>query len=131
MMGKIFDNIHVFFLWLAWLVIIAHLIIPHDHHLSDSFTTRENACPVSKGKTGHTSGFPMHCHAFNDLTSEKAIIYFFTENIRHNDFGIGSIFSPYTFKLQFSGIAIFEILRVSTDSHFLEYAVLRAPPSLT
>lgn len=132
-MGKIIKNIPAFFLWLAWLIITAHLIIPHDHHLADSFTADENACPVSngKGKTSHNSGFPVHCHAFNDLTSEKAINYFFSENIQHNDIGISNSFDPFKFDLQLPGITIFNLRKTFTDSYFLKFSALRAPPSLT
>jgi len=130
-MRKIIKNIPVFFLWLAWLVIIAHSIIPHDHQFADSFTAKEDACPVSNGKTGHNSGFPIHCHAFNDLTSEKALTYFFSENIRYNDISISSFFDPFAFELQFLCTTIIDIRKPFPDSHLLDLSPLRAPPSLS
>ena len=131
MMRKIIKNIPAFFLWLAWLVIIAHSIIPHDHQFADSFTSKDDACPVSKGKTGHSSGFPVHCHAFNDLTSEKALTYFFSENIQYNNILISSFIDPFVFKLQFLCITIIEIRIPFPDSHLMELSPLRAPPSLS
>jgi len=131
MMSKIIKNIPVFFLWLAWLVITAHVIIPHDHHSADSFTAKEDACPFSNGKTGQSSGFPIHCHAFNDLASEKASTYFLTENIRYNDVSISGFPDALTFELQVSCITIIDLQKPFTDSHLLELSPLRAPPSLT
>ncbi|MDO9340476.1 MAG: hypothetical protein Q7T72_08120 [Bacteroidales bacterium] len=131
MMRKIIKNISVFFLWLACLVIIAHVIVPHDHHLADSFTTKEDSCPVSNGKTGHSSGFPIHCHAFNDLTSEKATIYFFTCNIQYNDIVISSFFYPFAFELQFHYIPIIDLRESFPDPYLLELSQFRAPPLLS
>jgi hypothetical protein len=131
MMSKVFKNIPVFFLWIAWLVLTAHLIIPHDHHLSDSFSHQEESCPVSNGKTGHLPGFPVHCHAFNDLTSEKATICFVKRNIRYNDSATSSFFDSFTFDFQFPPIAIIDFREPIINSHFLELAHLRAPPSLS
>jgi hypothetical protein len=130
-MNKAVKNIPVFFMWLAWLVLTVHLIIPHDHHLSGSFSTRENKCPVSDGDTGHKSGFPIHCHAFNDLTSPKATTYFFLEIIRYNNITINSFFDPFALELQFLCITIIDIRKPFPDSHLLEFSPLRAPPSLS
>lgn len=130
-MSKIFKNISVFSLWLAWLVITAHLIIPHDHHLADSFTSKDDSCPVSNGKTDHSSGFPIHCHAFNDLNSEKAITYFFTCNIQYNDIVISSFFDPLAFELQFHYIPIIDLRESFPDPYLLELSQFRAPPSLS
>ncbi len=131
MMRKIIKNISVFFLWLAWLVITAHVIIPHDHHLAESFTNQEDSCPVSNGKTSHSSGFPVHCHAFNDLTSEKATTYYFTCNIQYNNIVISSFFDPFTFELQFHYILIIDLRESFPDPYFLELSQFRAPPSLS
>ena len=130
MKNKIIKYISVIFLWLAWLVLTAHVIIPHDHHLADSFTTKEDACPVSNGKTSHSSGFPVHCHAFNDLASEKATTYFFKFNIRYNDIAISSVFDPFAFEFQFPCITFIYLQNHLPDSHLLELSPYRAPPSI-
>ncbi|MCX6320220.1 MAG: hypothetical protein NTX93_00220 [Bacteroidia bacterium] len=131
MMHKIIKNIPAFFLLLAGLVITAHLIIPHDHHLADSFTTKEDSCPVSNGKSGHSSGFPIHCHAFNDLTSEKATAYYFICNIQNNDILISSFFDSLAFELQFHIIPIIDLRESFPDHYLLELSQFRAPPSLS
>jgi hypothetical protein len=130
-MRKVIKNIPVFFLCLAWLVITTHLIIPHDHHLTDPLSAKQDACPVSNAKTGHTSHFPMHCHAFNDLTSEKAINYFFTENIQYNDIQIPGFFDPLAFNMHLTGIPVFNIPSPILNSLYLGLTPLRAPPSLS
>jgi len=130
-MNKAIKNIHIFFLWLACLVITAHLIIPHDHHLADSFTSNDDSCPVSNGKTDHTSGFPVHCHALNDLTSEKATTFYFTNNIQNNDIVIRSIIDPFAFEFQFHIIPIIELREPFPDHYLLELSQFRAPPSIS
>ena len=129
-MSKVFKIIPVFSLWLACLVITAHLIIPHDHHIADSFSSMDDSCPVSNEKTDHTSGFPVHCHAFNDLTSEKATTYYLTCDIQNNDIVISSIFDPFAFELQFHIISIIELRDSFPDPYLLELSQFRAPPSL-
>ena len=130
-MSKVFKNISIFSLWIACVVITAHLIIPHDHHLADSFSTMEDSCPVSNGKTDHSSGFPIHCHAFNDLTSEKATTFYFTCNVQNNDIVIRSIIDPSAFELQFHIIPIIELREPFPDPYLLELSQFRAPPSLS
>jgi|WetSurMetagenome_2_1015567.scaffolds.fasta_scaffold00043_47 hypothetical protein len=71
-MSRICKKIPLFMLCLASMALIAHMVIPHDHHLSGSFSTEEDRCPESNNKTSHHPGIPVHCHAFNDLASEKA-----------------------------------------------------------
>jgi hypothetical protein len=129
-MMKIIKNIPVFFLWLAGLAVNAHMIIPHDHHLVWSGTSQEDSCPVSNSKSTHHSGFPIHCHAFNDLASEKATSYLVTRIAQHNDFIKSSLSDLIADKFQFSGIRIIDIREPFPDSHLLEFSSLRAPPSL-
>ena len=117
-------------MWLAWLFITAHLIIPHDHHLSNSFTAKEGTCPVSNGKTGHGSGFPMHCQALNDLTSLKATTCLFPEKIRVKNIAINSFFDQFVFEFLFSDSSLTDFCESFSGSNLLELSSLRAPPSL-
>ena len=126
MIRKITKNIPAFFLWLAFLVIIAHSIIPHDHPSADTFLAREDACHDSGGKTNHNSGFPFHCHAFNDFASEKVLKFILTKDIQFTDISV-NIFSE-VFKLQVRFIAIFDLRNTFSDSPFLKSTALRAPP---
>jgi hypothetical protein len=131
MMQKIIKYLSVFFLWLAWLVMTAHLIIPHDHHLADSFAHQGNSCPDSNSNTNHLPAFPVHCHAFNDLTSEKVFTYSFSHNIQSNSFFFSSICDPFAFNQQFHYITISDFRKPFPDTNLLGYSSLRAPPELS
>lgn len=72
MMYRIIKIIQIFFLFLAVSVFNAHMIIPHDHHQADFDLCSENSTPFSKTGGTHHPGIPGHCHAFNNLASERA-----------------------------------------------------------
>jgi hypothetical protein len=124
-MRKIIKYIPVSFVWIAWLILTAHLIIPHDHHLTESVIS----CPVSDNKSDHHSGFPIHCNAFNDLTSEKARPYSVTQVIQLNTFTFISSSIVITFESQLHYIKAFYSQIHIPDSFTLELSLLRAPPS--
>ena len=130
-MRKVIKNIPVFCLWLAWLIITAHQIIPHDHHLAGTYSNHEDSCPITNSKTSHHPGFPVHCHAFNDLASEKATTYILTKIIQSNDISISGFPDAFTFELQVSRIMISDIRKPFPDPYLLELSPLRAPPSLS
>jgi hypothetical protein len=129
-MSKISKYISVFFIWIAWLVITAHLVIPHDHHLSDSCNSKENSCPVSSENKGHSTGLPVHCHALNDLTSGKATACFSFEIFRVKNIAVRSSFDPFAFDLKIIGFTINSFSESLTSSKLQELSSLRAPPSL-
>ena len=131
MMSKIRKNIPAFFLWLAGLSVCAHLIIPHDHHLVESITSQDESCPVSNNKSGHHTGFPIHCHAFNDLASEKATTFVLKRNIQSDDLSFSSIPDSLAVELQIFIISVFDIREPFSDPYFLRLSQLRAPPSLS
>jgi hypothetical protein len=129
MMRKIIKNIPAYFTLIAGLAIIGHMLIPHDHHLAGSEPGQKESCPVSTDKTGHRSGFPLHCHAFNDLASEKAVIFSLIKNV----LPAGLITCAYsdTFKLVYCNIVVLNIFEPFQDSCFLDLSCLRAPPSFS
>lgn len=126
MMMRIIKIIPVFFLLLAGVALNAHMMIPHDHHLSGL----ENECPVSDAGTDHHSGFPAHCHAFNDLNSEKIRPENITINIEHEFLALSCYYVTYSSELYFSGKSIVNHFEQFPDSPLLESSSLRAPPSL-
>lgn len=65
-MKGLIKNIRRFLLLVAILVINLHMIIPHDHH--GDIQGKLNTCS-SSGE--HHPVFPPHCHALNDLVSER------------------------------------------------------------
>ena len=67
--------LRTFFLIVAALIFNAHMIIPHDHHLPGIDRCSGNGLPFTAGNHDKHHKIPMHCHAFNDLASEKAHIF--------------------------------------------------------
>jgi hypothetical protein len=130
--SKVFKNIAVFSLWLAGLVIIAHLLIPHDHHSDCSVFNKENDCHADNTKLPVKSpAFPLHCHALNDLTFEKtATIFFVNNNIPTCDLFILSFVESAISASASSYINLrdFHIPLIETD--FLRLSSFRAPPAL-
>jgi hypothetical protein len=131
MMNKIIKNTPVFFLLLAGLAINAHMIIPHDHHMMESIASQDDTCPISNNKTDHHTGFPVHCHAFNDLTAEKAITYVQIKEVQCKDYARTSFLDIAAFRFQFFNRRNFDIGKLPFNSEIPELSPLRAPPSLS
>jgi hypothetical protein len=129
-MTRIIKKIQFFFLLLAISVLNAHMIIPHDHHVTDSSTCHDNVYPVSKN--GHTRhpGFPPHCHAFNDLTSEKTLAYQIIKHIQTYDFMPGSVLNARVPEIQFSWIRFVDVVNQPVINSLQKLSSLRAPPAL-
>jgi hypothetical protein len=125
-MNKLFKNIAGFFILMAWLIITAHLIIPHDHHSTDLCGKMEDKCPLNDGKTRPDHGFPMHCHAFNDLVAEKFVKPVLTRNIQYHDFSIPD-FSDIV-KDQVSLTTISACQKKISNIDYFGLSSLRAPP---
>jgi hypothetical protein len=67
----VIKSIRAFFLLLAALAMVAHMVIPHDHHLAGQVSGLKDSCDLSHEKSQHHPLFPAHCHAFNDVAAEK------------------------------------------------------------
>jgi hypothetical protein len=130
MIRRMLRNFGALIIFFAAAALICHMIIPHDHHLAESDTLHEAKCPVPFNSTNHHSGFPFHCHAFNDLASEKVISYYFVRNIQNRDFVPVSSFNIAVINLKISGSRFFDVLEMPVDSFILEFSSLRAPPSI-
>ncbi|MBK7628043.1 MAG: hypothetical protein IPJ16_12765 [Bacteroidales bacterium] len=128
-MKKLLRKISVCFLWIAAIMVTAHLIIPHDHHSADSFSNQDKDCPVSDHGPNHHSGLPLHCHAFNDLTSEKLRSPLVSE-INHFNFLKISIQTDSSLVLPFSSFHFKEVPGSFHDSSFSRSSFFRGPPSL-
>jgi len=131
MIDGIIRYMRAFFLFLAVAILYAHMIIPHDHHPSDSGLCQENKYPVSKDGRTHHPAFPVHCHAFNDLASEKAIVYNLIKYVRYPDFTPGSVLNQAFTNLQISWGRISELFVLPVNSGILELSSLRAPPFIS
>jgi hypothetical protein len=126
MRKRIIKYTSIISLWLACLLINLHLIIPHDHHSSDLFGNKEDACPVSENKPVHNHGFPLHCHAFNDLTAEKFVKFIVSKNIQSDYISSAGISDNVRF--QGSLVAVSDSRPNFRGPHFLDLSPLRAPP---
>jgi hypothetical protein len=130
-MDKIVKKIPAFFLLIAGLAIVAHMVIPHDHHPVDQIVCHEDPSPFSNEQTHHTS-FPFHCHVCNDLTSEKAAtLMVVIKNIRNNYFVIDEESNSTIPYLYSSESAIFDPETIICNSDPSDSSSLRAPPSFT
>ena len=128
MITGIIKYIRALFLFLAVIILNAHMIIPHDHHQSESDLCQETKYPGSKDGRTHHPAFPVHCHAFNDLASEKAIVYNLINYVQCPDFTPGSFLNPAFTNLQISCGRIFDPFVLTINSGTLELSSLRAPP---
>jgi hypothetical protein len=128
-MIRIIKKIQFFFLFLAISVLNAHMIIPHDHHTSDSDACHKNTFPVSENGHKRHSGFPAHCHAFNDLASEKAITFHIVKQVQTHDFMPGPIYDTKA-SSQLIWTRIIDGLTQPVIHCLPELSSLRAPPVL-
>jgi hypothetical protein len=127
-MRKILKYLQVFLFWLAGLTLSAHLIIPHDHHISDSASRQESNCPVTDNQHGKHKGFPVHCHAFNDLATEKEIKHVFISliQVKAADFNCDNELLLYATESSFTYIS--DKAHPLVKQFFVDLFPLRAPP---
>lgn len=130
-MKRIVTKISICFLWMGWLMLTAHSVIPHDHHSPDLSGSSENSCPSSDHESDHHSKLPGHCYALNDLTSEKAPVFTFFLNFSSVDFIKEDISEIKTSELYLHSYKILELPEHLLVSHLLELSPFRAPPVLS
>ena len=66
--------------WMAALVIILHLIEPHDHHKNEFSHQEQDHCSNPTEQSGKSSGMPVHCVVLNDITIEKTTSSFIADH---------------------------------------------------
>lgn len=121
-MRQIAKKIHISILLFALTLFNAHLAIPHDHHQSV-----DGLCTSNIINTNHHPVFPAHCHAFNDLVLDKAVVL--------NHFQTFHFIKALITEMQDPNLTDF-LVSFNEDSeqpvHFRpsELFLLRAPPSL-
>jgi hypothetical protein len=117
-------------LLVAVLAINLHMVIPHDHHQAELFTANSDDCPASHNDTGHNSGLPIHCNAFNDLASEKTIIPGIIRHVECKFFLTVKAFDPDELCLYNLRTDLPDLSVAGYDSDCQDITLLRAPPSL-
>jgi len=128
--SRIIKSIRDYFLVIAGLAIIVHLVIPHDHHISGTVSGQKDNCPVSGEKPDHHHGFPLHCHAFNDLAAEKFSPPILKKSFQYNFFCILWVQSNTLTELLLSHTISPESGKPLQDIHLPGFAPLRAPPQV-
>ena len=128
---KLINKIPAIMLWAAWLLITAHSVIPHDHHSPELLVQNESSCPNSENTTSHHPFIPGHCHALNDLTCEKALVYSFNCNITCHDFLPAENVCQAFFDSYINSEGFFEITAHFQVSYLPDHSPLRAPPALS
>ena len=127
-MNRIIKKFPVFFIFLATLVFYAHMIIPHDHHPLESESSQEEKCPVSDNGSGNHTRFPLHCHAFNELTSEKAVFCVNIKSIKSLDFESDITLNYNRFYFQLFTTIVSDGFIHPLNSGIPYLSSLRAPP---
>lgn len=110
---------------------MAHLLIPHDHHSDCSVFKKDNECHAgNKTNPDKTPVFPIHCHAFNDLTFEKTS----SALIVYNDLPVFDLYIVNHFGSVIKDLDLFrtktgDFHNPPTDTNFLRVSPLRGPPA--
>jgi len=127
MMQQRTKNITLLFIWLTGLMFFAHSIIPHHHHFDSIFDHQPT------GQTDqHQEDNPLHCHAFNDLAVDKAVISFSNVSIADDFPAVVSDNGP-DFRLNDQcGTEIIPEVRddISPEPAFFESAPSRGSPAM-
>ena len=129
-MSKFLKYVPVLFFWLAGLTLSAHILIPHDHHIAEPNSTQDKNCSVPNNKSEHKSGFPLHCHAFNDIATEKVRLIHITPNNQFSFCVLVNLNDSISHNIQISSISFIDFKKPIFDSYALELSLLRAPPAL-
>lgn len=128
MVIRIFRNIQKALLFVAAGVLFAHMIIPHDHHSSDYGVCEDSQCPLPRNNQDHNKRFPVHCHSFNDLASEKIISVIVVKCINFDEFIQGRIFDFSGNKITLSESISLKFFSLPFDLKIRELSLFRAPP---
>lgn len=130
--NRIFKSLRHIFLLFAGVVIISHLIIPHDHHFSIQNNSLKDSCQMPDEKSGRHPLLPAHCYAFNDLTAEKSTPLKIIRQLDQTGFATVIWFPDYLIP----GQHISQTVLPASDKPFQQIYItdffpFRAPPCLS
>lgn len=130
-MKKLLGNITVCALWLACMVLLAHSFLPHDHH-SDTSAIDETCSShhSESGKSEKSTGFPIHCHALNDLACEKNTSLVVNPKFPVDDLWAVTDENAFAVGLFYTNHRFFDFQELQTCSIVRELSYLRGPPVL-
>lgn len=126
----IIKSIRAFFLLVAMVALVFHMIIPHDHHLAGSAVGVKESCPISSNKSDHRPIFPVHCHVFNDMAAER-----FSQVVVRQVTQTGFVSVIWRSGYILPELDLSSTVIENSGDHFTEiyissFSPLRAPPSL-
>jgi hypothetical protein len=126
----VIKSIRASFLILAALAMVAHMVIPHDHHLAGQVNGLKDSCHLSHEKSHHPF-FPVHCNAFNDLAAEKFPPL--TVNQAYQTSFVSIIWYPDYYKpaLHLSQKISDNTWKPFPEIYITNFSPFRAPPSLS
>jgi hypothetical protein len=129
-LNRLLKYISALFICIAGLILIVHLVIPHDHHYNGLYSEQDLKCPLKDNQAGDHRGFPLHCNAFNDFATDRVIEYIFIYNL-HNfipDFNCDDelLFPPYRSTI----ILVTNYDQPPINPILFDLFLLRAPPAL-
>lgn len=107
----------------------AHQVIPHDHHIDNVSVNQDKTCPVQNNDSRHHPGFPAHCHAFNDITSEKSRVFQISQSIQLDFLSLSILPDNSTVHLRVTSYGLADLHKPFIDPCLLEFSLLRAPPA--
>ena len=122
-MDLIFKRFRLVFLVFAALIFNAHMIIQHDHHAADY-----DICQDKDSNNRHHSNFPVHCHAFNDLATEKAV-NFVINSVQTTDLLPGCQTDINIPENIISKNEIPDVSKIPGNPCLSDHSLLRAPPA--
>jgi hypothetical protein len=122
------NKTYIFFVFLAAIVFNAHMIIPHDHHQTDSDHCQTSSLPI-ENNSSHHPGFPVHCHAFNGLSAEEAIINPLINHFQSVQFINLPSAQETQPVLSFQRISFPDVSKKPITSRPSDFFSLRAPPT--
>ena len=124
-------NIRIVLILLAGLVILLHSIIPHHHH-SDSYSDHNYSDFGTTQTSGESSDEAnKHCHAFNNIVTEKFDTKTFDTNTESNiNLFFVSVFGAEQVNNKVEPTTFFIQNIVPLKQYFSTELSFRGPPAL-
>ncbi|MFA5330506.1 MAG: hypothetical protein WC384_22125 [Prolixibacteraceae bacterium] len=130
-MNRVVKNMRMVLILLAGLVILLHSIVTHHHHsdlFSDHFSSVLNTNPIPGESSDEAN---KHCHAFNNIITEKDASKTFNIRIESNfNLFFVSVFGTEQVNNKVEPTTFFIQNIVLLKQYFSTELSLRGPPAL-
>ena len=108
MMKQIHKTAGLGFIGTIVLMILMHALIPHHHHFDSVFEHNQQTGQASQ----HSEDNPLHCHAFNELVTDKTVIS--VNNVSPVD-DLSIVISDDDFRLRVTEIPVDAVIAINRD----------------